>query len=116
MDAIVRMYEIAPANTQIQRGWQGHKKEKKWFYCNTGSFNFNIIKLDSFEMSLDQFVPSRFLLDSCNPQILEVEEGYATAFKALEENSKILVFSNVSLEESKNDDFRYPMDKWKANW
>ncbi len=116
MSEIVRMYEISPSNITIKRGWQGHKAEKKWFYCHTGSFVVNLIKLDNFESPSDHLKPKNLILNGDDPRVLEISGGYATAFKAIEESSKLLVFSNFSLEESKNDDFRYPIEKWEAKW
>ena len=43
MGKVVRFYEIAPANTEIIRAWQGHQHEKKWFYCLAGSFVINLV-------------------------------------------------------------------------
>lgn len=116
MSAIVRFYEIAPRNTGIIRGWQGHREEKKWFYCHTGAFVVNLIQMDDFENPSSYLKPERFLLEAKNPKVLEISGGYATGFKAVEENSIFQVFSNFSLEQSKNDDFRYPIEKWDAKW
>ncbi len=116
MGTIVRFYEIAPNNMNTIRAWQGHKKEKKWFYCNAGGFIVNLIKMDNFEKPSSLLIPERVLLDTKNTMILEISGGYATGFKATEENSRLQVFSNFSLDKSKNDDFRYPIETWKAKW
>ena len=116
MSTIVRFYEIAPNDTNTVRGWQGHKDEKKWFYCNTGAFVVNLVKLDNFESPSNLLKPKRLILEENNPCILKISGGYATGFKATEENSRLQVFSNFTLEESKNDDFRFPIDTWEAKW
>jgi len=116
MSEINRMYEISPDDTKTVRGWQGHKTEKKWFYCNAGSFIVNLIEIDDFDNPSSNLVPTRFVLDAKDPGVLEISGGYATGFKALRENSKLLVFSNFSLENSKQDDFRYEVDQWSAKW
>jgi len=116
MSDIVRMYEISPSETSTIRGWQGHKKEKKWFYCNSGSFIVNLVQVDDFDAPSKTIRPEQFVLESKKPSILEISGGYATGFKAQEEHSKLLVFSNFSLEESKNDDFRFPVEYWQAKW
>ncbi len=115
MGEIVRLYEIAPNDTDTVRAWQGHKNEKKWFYCNSGAFIVNLIKLDDFENPSKTLVPDKFILEAENPSILEISGGYATGFKAGKVNSKLLVFSNFSLEESKQDDYRFSEDTWKWN-
>lgn len=116
MSEIVRMYEISPSDTSMIRGWQGHKEEKKWFYCNSGSFVVNLVQIDNFDTPSKTIRPEQFVLESKKPSILEISGGYATGFKAGEDNSKLLVFSNFSLKESKNDDFRFPVDYWSAKW
>ena len=65
------------------------------------------MKNPSFELK-----PETFILDSKNTEILQIPSGYANGFKALEENSELLVFSNLSLEEAKNDQFRFDMNLW----
>lgn len=116
MSEIVRMYEIMPSDISTIRGWQGHRNEKKWFYCNSGAFTFNLVKLDDFNALSKTIAPKRFILEAKKPTVLEISGGYATGFKAQTENSKLLVFSNFSLEESKNDDFRFPVGTWAAQW
>ncbi|NNE76924.1 MAG: dTDP-6-deoxy-3,4-keto-hexulose isomerase, partial [Pricia sp.] len=94
------------------RAWQAHTKEKKWFYCNSGAFVINLIELDNFEHPSDNLKTQKILLNSAVPMVLEISGGYANGFKATQEGSKLLVFSNFSLDESKADDFRYPADQW----
>jgi len=116
MSQIVRLYEIMPSDTHTVRAWQGHQSEKKWFYCNSGAFIVNLIKLDNFEVPSKDLVVERIYLEEKRPSILEISGGYATGFKAEKVDSKLLVFSNFSLEESKQDDYRYPVDTWKVEW
>ena len=116
MSQIVRLYEIMPSDTHTIRAWQGHQNEKKWFYCNSGTFIVNLIKLDNFEKPSKDLAAEKFYLEAEKPSILEISGGYATGFKAVKENSKLLVFSNFSVEESKQDDYRYPVDTWKVEW
>ncbi len=116
MKEIIRFYEITSNSNDIIRAWQGHKNEKKWFYCNAGSFVVNLVKIDDFDAPSNHLKPIRFLLDANQPTVLEVSGGYATGFKSNRDNSKLLVFSNSSLEESVQDDFRFPVEKWPANW
>jgi dTDP-4-dehydrorhamnose 3,5-epimerase-like enzyme len=116
MSEIVRFYEITPANTDVIRAWQGHQKEKKWFYCNSGSFVINLVKVNDFKKPSSTIVPERFEILADSTAVLEISGGYATGFKATEDNSKLMVFSNFNLEQSKEDDFRFPLDTWKAKW
>ncbi|TQO37378.1 hypothetical protein GQ41_1983 [Arenibacter algicola] len=116
MAKVARFYEIKPSNIDIIRAWQAHKEELKWFYCHTGVFVVQLVEVDNFEQPSTLLNPKKIVLDAKNPAILEISGGYATGFKAIEENSILQVFSNSSLGESKNDDFRYPIEKWEAKW
>lgn len=116
MAQIVRFYEISPASTEIIRGWQGHHKEKKWFYCHAGGFVINTVNITSKDTPINNRTPQRFVLKENSPVILEVSEGSATAFKSLEDGSKLMVFSNFTLEESMADDIRFPLEAWNAEW
>lgn len=116
MKEILRFYEIAPASTDIIRAWQGHQREKKWFYCHTGEFIVNLIKISNFENPKSNLKAERFQINAANPKVLEVPGGYASGFRASQKGSKLMVFSNFTLSESQEDDFRYPWDQWSANW
>jgi len=112
LKSIVRFYEITPKDTTIIRAWQAHKKECKWFYCTKGSFKINLVKLDSFENPSEDLKVYTYELNSELPQVLFIPGGYANGFKALSEESKLMVFSNFDLEASKLDDFRFETNKW----
>lgn len=116
MNQIIRMYEISPSDIANIRGWQAHKTEKKWFYCNSGAFIINLVEVDNFESPSKAIVTKQYVLDALKPCVLEVTGGYATAFRAKEAHSKLIVFSNFSLDASKEDDFRYPVTQWTAEW
>ncbi|MEB8330286.1 WxcM-like domain-containing protein [Flavobacteriaceae bacterium KMM 6897] len=116
MREIVRFYEIAPSSTHTIRAWQGHQKEKKWFYCTAGAFIVNLKKIIDDSSHPINMVSQRFELNANNPIILAVPGGYASGFKSMVENSKLMVFSNCSLDNSKNDDIRFPLEQWKAQW
>lgn len=113
MGEIIRMYEIAPIDIEITRGWQAHRDETKWFYCSQGSFQINVVEIDDFQNPSSKLVPKAFCLTGEEPMILEVIGGSATAIKATETGSKLTVFSNFTLEESKNDDFRFDIKTWQ---
>lgn len=102
MTKVVRMYSIEP-NINVIRAWQGHKKETKWFYVAKGSFLVKIVKMDSRKVS-------RYRLTSNESKVLKIPGSYYNGFEALEEGSVLMVFSDFSLEESKNDDFRESLE------
>lgn len=108
----VRFYRIKPANTELVRAWQAHKKEQKWFYCLRGSFIVNVISVPELGATLAGEVREVFVLEAGTPEILKVPGGCATGFRALEDGSELMVFSDCTLEASKADDYRYPLERW----
>jgi len=112
MTPIKRTYVIHHPNIEIVRAWQGHKLEQKWFYSVVGSFLINVIQIDDWEHPSSDLVVNSHYLESRNPSILYVPGGYVTGIKALEADSSLMVFSDLFVNESKDDDFRFDKDKW----
>jgi len=116
-ERIKRFYTIENATTDIVRAFHGHEKEAKFCIAVEGEFLAAAVYLD------DRIKPSvanlvhRFILDADKPQILYIPSGYANGFRALTKRNKLLLFSTATLEESKQDDFRFPPDYWgKEVW
>lgn len=109
---VKRFYTIQNKSTEIIRAWQGHKIENKYFFVSSGSFLICCVKIDDWKKPSKDLLVEKFMLLAGDSQILMVPAGYANGIKALEENSKLLVFSSNSLEDAKEDDYRYPADWW----
>lgn len=116
MSPIVRMYEIAPKDTVTIRAWQAHKLERKWFYCTAGSFIINSIPVDSFEKPSTEISVKKVTLTENIPNVLQLPGGHASGIKALQADSKLMVFSNFTVSQSKKDDYRFEKDYWTAEW
>ena len=114
LSKVVRFYRITHPDTSIIRAWQGHQKESKWFHCYQGSFLIKLMKIDDWVSPSKNLIPQVFELKNTTSQVLHVPPGYASGFKALEENSSIMVFSDFTTEESKNDDFRFEKNYWNS--
>lgn len=106
MSRVVRMYCIEP-KLGVIRAWQGHQKETKWFYVAKGSFLVKTIHMDILEKK-------EYHLKDTESKVLEIPGGHYNGFEALEEGSVLMVFSDVGLEVSKEDDFRESVEviKW----
>lgn len=108
----VRFYRISHPTTSIVRAWQGHQKESKWFHCYQGSFLIKLIKVDNWSVPSKKLEAETVELYSSQSQVLYIPPGYASGFRALEEDSSILIFSDMTTEESKEDDFRFEKNYW----
>ncbi len=112
MNEVRRFYSISPSEEQPVRAWQGHQKEKKFFYCQRGAFTVIVIPLDQCEGDADEMDIFTFNLSENDSNLLVIPAGFVNGFKALKKNSELLVFSDCALGESLNDDFRYDESKW----
>ena len=112
---VKRFYIIKNQKTRPVRAWQGHKIEKKYFLAVNGSFMVCAVKIDDWENPSPNLRVYNFDLSDKNPKLLIVPPGYANGFKALTEDSNLLVFSNLNLDESQKDIYRFSQDLW-YNW
>lgn len=112
MKSVKRFYIIEHTDTKTVRAWQGHKIEQKWFYIIGGSFKIVLVQPDNWVELSSNLETQNFVLKSDSNEILHVPGGFANGFKALEPNSKMMVFSNLTVEESADDDFRFDQNKW----
>jgi dTDP-4-dehydrorhamnose 3,5-epimerase len=99
MSEVRRMYCIRPEEG-IVRAWQGHRHEKKWFHVVRGAFLIKWVAIDNPKQVGSE------LLSDIRMQVLEIPPGHYNGFEALQPESRLMVFSDKSLEASKADDFR----------
>jgi dTDP-4-dehydrorhamnose 3,5-epimerase len=93
------MYSILPA-PGVVRAWQGHRIETKWFYAVRGSFRVRTADIDL------KAPPQELILSEKQIRVLEIPSGHYNGFEALEPDSLLMVFSDLTLEESRADDHR----------
>jgi dTDP-4-dehydrorhamnose 3,5-epimerase-like enzyme len=55
---------------------------------------------------MDSLNKVEYLLSSTESMVLEIRGGHYNGFETLEKGSVLMVFSDFSMEDSKNDDFR----------
>jgi len=99
---VTRMYLISPATTDIIRAWQGHKVEKKYFFVTNGAFRVYLIAPDNWTNPSKDCKVLKYDLLSIKSQILVIPEGYINGFRALENNSQLIILSSSNLQYSKN--------------
>lgn len=109
---VKRFYTITHPDINIVRAWQGHKIETKHFFVTKGSFLFGWLKPDNWETPSVDLTITRQVLTAKDPMVLTIGAGNANGFKALESDSTVLVFSDLTLEESSADSYRFEKDIW----
>ncbi len=113
-DGVGRVYFLHHPDVSVLRGWNGHKLEKKWFYCVNGAFTIGLVEIDNWTMpSKDLKVKIHHLTDA-ESQILCVPEGYASCIKAEIPDSTLMVLSGKTLQEAidANDNWKFDKDYW----
>ncbi|QQD15374.1 WxcM-like domain-containing protein [Sphingobacterium sp. UDSM-2020] len=110
MTPIKRFYIIKNIDTSLIRGWRGHRIEQRWFYVLEGSFSVDIVKIDNWDNPSSDLPVENFVLSARDLEILYISEGYATAIRALEERSELLVHSDYPLSHAPEDNYTYPID------
>jgi len=114
---VKRFYQVQNFSTSTIRAFHGHLKEAKYVFVAKGSAIVAAVELDDIKTPSKNQKVNRFILSDKNPQVLFIPPKYANGFRPLEEDTRILFFSTSSLEESKGDDYRFPVDYWgKEIW
>ena len=109
---IKRFYKIQNNNINFVRAWHAHKKENKFILILTGSLKVCTIKIDNWKNPSKDLNKSTFIINEKRPQILFIPGGYAHGTQNLTNNTKFIVFSNLNINESIKDDFRYESNYW----
>lgn len=109
---VKRYYIIEHPDTKVIRAWQAHQKEQKWFQVISGSFLVAVVQPDNWENPSGELEVRKFVLNAEENQILHIPGNFANGFKALEKNSRMIVFSDFSLEQSSKDNFRFDSKLW----
>ena len=111
---IKRFYAVSNHSRGFVRAWHGHRFESKYATVSHGAMLLCCIKIDDWENPSPDLPIQRFVLSDKKPSVLYIPAGYVNGFMSLTEPAKILFFSTKSLEESLNDDIRFPARMWDA--
>ena len=109
-----RFYTIAFAERDQVRAWQAHKIEAKAIMPINGTTKIVLVEIIDFEIGFAGRT-FEFELDASSPNVLLVPGGYANGLQSKSENSSIIIFSDLSLDEAKNDDYRFESSMF-YNW
>ena len=109
---VKRFYIITHSDIDVVRAWQGHQKETKYLYVAKGAFSVNWIKIDNWAKPSEELEIYNKTITDRKSEILIIPPGHVNGFKALESDSSLIIFSDRTLQESKDDDFRFPLDYW----
>ncbi|MHC4308402.1 MAG: dTDP-4-dehydrorhamnose 3,5-epimerase family protein [Planctomycetota bacterium] len=112
MHQIRRFYTVVNHKAGFVRAWHAHKKESKYVTVTSGSAIIAAVKIDNWSMPSRDLDIHRFVLSAATPAVIFIPKGYANGFKTLTIDTKLMFFSIATLEQSRNDDFRYDAYYW----
>lgn len=106
---VKRMYRIVHPDVDVIRAWQVHRLESKWFQCVRGAFWVQIADLATGKVHSIE-------LTAHKDEVLYIPKGQANGFKALQPDSELLVFSDLTLEKAKLDNEKAAIGTYKETW
>ena len=111
LDEFKRFYIVNNPKKGTVRAWHGHKIEAKLVKVLKGEFVVCTIKIDNWESPYKGIESTKFTLNE-NSGIVFIPPGYANGAINLLNESSIMYFSSLTLEDSKNDDYRFDSQFW----
>ncbi|MBW8687351.1 cupin domain-containing protein [Chitinophaga rhizophila] len=107
-----RFYQITHPDTSVVRAWQGHQVEEKSFYVVKGRFVIAWVEIDDWERPSADLSAAYTVLEEHVPAVLHIPAGFANGIKALDPDSILMVYSNLSLEASAADRWSFDQHLW----
>lgn len=107
-----RFYTVSNWKQGFVRAWHGHMFEEKLVFVTKGAGLIACTRLDDLVAPDKKQNVNKFILDASATDGILIPKGFANGLKSLTEDCEFLIFSNKTVEESKNDDYRFPVDYW----
>ncbi len=113
---VKRFYQIDINKKNTIRALHGHMRESKAVFVISGSVLLCLAKITNPKNPSKKIKIRKVLLDSNYPRVCIVPPKYANGIMSLEKNTKVIFYSDKTLKESENDDYRYPENYWGDIW
>jgi dTDP-4-dehydrorhamnose 3,5-epimerase len=111
-DTIKRFYTVKNHKQNFIRAWHGHKNEGKYCMPIEGIWLIGAVQIDNWDNPSKDLNVTKYILSASRPEILYIPPGYANGLMNLTSNAKIIFYSTSTIEEAKNDDFRFSYNQW----
>jgi len=109
----IRRFYIVDNHAQgFVRAWHGHRHEAKAVTMAAGSALVCCVEIDDWDTPSTDLAVHRFVLSADAPSVLQIPAGYANGFMTLTPDARVVFFSSATLEESADDDVRFPARLW----
>ena len=107
-----RAYFVENFAVGAVRAWHAHRRERKWVLVVAGAALVACVRIDDWDHPSQDAEVHRYTLDAAVPSALEVPAGYANGAMSLLPATKLLYLSDATLEQTLEDDVRYPARLW----
>ena len=114
MTGVRRFYQVSNHQSEFVRAWHGHKTESKYLFLASGAAIVAAVKIEDWQNPDPQGTLSRYILSDAKPGVLFIPGGYAHGYKTLTPDTTIQFFSTATLEESRDDDYRFDANFWES--
>lgn len=111
-EGVRRFYVVRNHRAGFVRAWHAHRRETKYFTVVEGTALVCAVQIDDWAQPSRDLKVHRHVLTAEQPAVLHVPAGFANGFMTLTMATKVVVFSTVTLEESREDDIRYDAYYW----
>lgn len=111
-EPVRRMYFTKNHQANTVRAWHAHRHEAKYVMAVSGSALVAAVEISDWVTPNASAKVERYVLSAAKPSILYIPACYANGWMSLTPDAKLLWFSTATLEESRNDDVRFPARYW----
>jgi dTDP-4-dehydrorhamnose 3,5-epimerase-like enzyme len=109
---VKRFYVVRNHRRGFVRAWHAHRREAKYIMAVSGAALVGAVLVDDWDHPSKTARVWRYTLSAHKPAVLYIPAGYANGFMSLTRDAKLIFFSTATLEESKDDDVRFPARHW----
>lgn len=109
---VKRFYMVRNHRAGFVRAWHAHKKEAKYVLVVKGAVLIGTVAIDNWKKPAKKAKVERRVLSEKVPKILYIPPGFANGFMSLTDDTQLIFWSTSTLDESLDDDFRYPSRYW----
>ncbi len=109
---IKRYYLVKNYKSQMIRAWHAHKNEFKIIICIKGSFQVSAVRVTNFKNPSKEMKVYNFFINENKSECVFIPKKFANGLMSLEDKSELIIFSNVLLDKSLKDDYRFKYDYW----
>lgn len=112
LENVKRFYMVENSQVGLIRAWHAHRHEAKYAMVLKGEAIVAAVAVDNFEKPSKNAQVHRYLMNAQTPSVLYIPAGYANGFISLSPDAQIIFYSTQTVEESKNDDYRFDPRYW----